>query len=157
MSRKLRPSTPGHKQKGYYGNQPIKEAEGHGGVVTVRKGMQRAIKTPCVECPFRRDSAPGYLGGYTPEMYMEATFSPASLACHRSPGFHEGEIEKQRVCTGLAAFRANTGFIASVPHPQGGLVSSAAHESTQFVGSDAETYFASPEEFIAHHKPGQKR
>jgi hypothetical protein len=156
--KKLRPSTPGEKQKGYYGNRPVKADQGTGGVQVVRKGMQRAIKTPCVECPFRRDSAPGYLGGYTPEMYMDATFSPVSLACHKSPGFHEGEIDKQRVCTGLAAFRANTGYIASVVAPRGqiGVVPVITHESTQFVGHDEETYFATPQEFIDHHGPGQK-
>lgn len=153
--RKLRPSLPAEKHKGYYGNKPVKAEEGTGGVKMHAKGMQRAIKVPCVECPYRRDSAPGYLGGYTPEMYMEATFSPVSLACHKSKGFHEGEIESQRVCTGLAAFRANTGYIASLPMPNGGCAPSHAHESTQFVGHDEEVYFATPDEFIAHHGPGQ--
>lgn len=129
-------------------------------MVTVEKGMQRAIKSPCVECPFRRDAAPGYLGGYTPEMYLDAVFSPASLACHNSHGFHTGDIEKQRLCTGLAAFRANTGWIASVTleTPLGPFtVPSAAHASTQYIGHDEEHYFATPEEFIAHHAPGQKK
>ncbi|AHC30578.1 hypothetical protein CC53_gp161 [Rhizobium phage vB_RleS_L338C] len=114
--------------------------------------------------PFRRDSASGYLGGYTPEMYLDAVHSPASLACHRSPGFHEGDIEKQRVCTGLAAFRANIGHIAStdamVERWDGkghvwSKVPTAAHESTQFVGCDDETYFGNEQEFYDHHKPGQ--
>lgn len=153
---KLRPATPGEKQKGYYGNRPVKVEQGTGGIRETTKGMQRAIKVPCVECPFRRDSAPGYLGGYTPEMYMDVTFSPASLACHKSNGFHEGEIERQRVCTGIAAFRANTGHIASILTNHSGAVPTAAHESTKFVGSDTETYFATAEEFCAHHKPGQE-
>lgn len=155
--RKLRPATPGHKQKGYYGAEPVKAASGTGGIKVVAKGMKDAIKTPCVECPFRRDSASGYLGGYTPDMYMSATFSPASLACHKSPGFHEGEIEKQRHCTGLAAFRANTGYIASVRLPGGGVSPSHAHDSTKLVGSDTEVYFATPEEFCEHHEPGQRK
>jgi len=159
MTRKLRPSTPGDKQKGYYGNQPVKAGQ-ETPIVAVAKGMKCAIKTPCVECPFRRDSAPGYLGGYTPEMYLKATFSPASLACHKSKGFHEGEIEEQRVCTGLAAFRANNGYIASVQtedqHGRPVLVPTSAHESTQFVGSDTETYFETPEEFYFHHEKGQR-
>lgn len=153
---KFKPSLPGEKQKGYYGNKPVKEADGHQGIRTVKKGMQRAIKSPCVECPFRRDSAPGYLGGYTPEMYLEAVRSPASLACHKSAGFHEGKIESQRVCTGLAAFRANIGHIASVVHPQYGVVPSQAHESTQYVGCDDEHYFGNEQEFYDHHKPGQE-
>lgn len=154
MTKKLRPSTPGDKQKGYYGSKPLKEGQ-ETPIMLTPKGMQRAIKTPCVECPFRRDSASGFLGGYTPEMYLEAAISPASLACHRSPGFHEGDIEKQRVCTGLAAFRANIGYIASIEHPSGGIIPTAAHASTQFVGSDDEIYFGTEEEFYNHHKPGQ--
>lgn len=155
MTKKIRPSTPGHKQKGYYGSRPVKEGQ-ETPIIPVAKGMQRAIKTPCVECPFRRDSASGYLGGYTPEMYLDAVKSPASLACHRSKGFHEGEIEQQRLCTGLAAFRANIGHIASVLHPAYGAVPTVAHESTQFVGSDDETYFGTEQEFYDHHKPGQE-
>lgn len=153
--KKLRPSTPGEKQKGYYGNRPIKEGQ-ETPIITVKKGMQRAIKTPCVECPFRRDSASGYLGGYTPEMYLDAVKSPASLACHKSPGFHEGDIEKQRVCTGLAAFRANIGHVAAVDTPYG-RIPTAAHESTQYVGCDDETYFGNEKEFYDHHKPGQQK
>jgi hypothetical protein len=152
VTKTLRPSKTGAEHKGYYGNQPVKAEEGIGGLRTVQKGMRDPAPTPCRECPLRRDSASGYLGGYTPEMYIEVLHSPASLACHCSPGFHEGTIETQRHCTGVAAYRANVGHIAQV----GGLPT-GAHRATQIIGADTETYFASPEEFIAHHKPGQGR
>lgn len=155
MTRKIRPSKTAEEQKGYYGNKPIKEGKG-GNLVSTDKSMKLASKSPCRECPFRRDSVPGYLGGYTPEMYLDAVKSPASLACHCSPGFHEGEIERQRVCTGLAAFRANIGHIASILHPVYGAVPAEAHKSTQHVGSDDETYFGTEREFYDHHKPGQE-
>lgn len=146
----LRPAK--QKPVGIYDNSTVKEATGNGGIQLVRKGMQLALPVPCVECPLRRDSAPGYLGGYTPEMYVEILHGPASIACHCSPGFHEGDIPRQRHCTGVAAFRANVGHIAAVH----GLVS-AAHLSTVEVGPDREVFFASDEEFVAHHKPGQVR
>lgn len=117
--------------------------------------MKPAVKLPCVECPLRRDSAPGYLGGYTPEMYLEVMFSPASIACHSSPGFHEGEVGKQHHCTGVAAFRANVGWIASVEH-NGVMMPTYAHQSTREIGSDTEHYFASAQEFYDHHKKGQE-
>lgn len=130
--------------------------EDTGGVLATPRRMQRAIKTPCAECPLRRDSVPGYLGGYSPEMYLEVLHGPASLACHSSPGFHEGVIETQRVCTGVAAYRANVGHVCIANVPGHGPVVTAAQESTDFIGPDAEHYFASPEEFYNHHKPGQK-
>lgn len=150
---KIKPSRPGSKHKGYYGNKVVKKDTG--GIVMHPVGMQVAIKTPCVECPFRRDSAPGYLGGYSPNMYMDVVLSPASLACHKSEGFHEGEIEKQRHCTGLAAFRANLGWIASVD-VGGVLVPTIAHASTKIVGADQEVYFGTATEFIEHHTKGQQ-
>lgn len=153
---KIKPSRPGHKQRGYYGNRPVKAEQGTGGIALTEEHMQHACPVPCVECPLRRDSAPGYLGGYTPEMYLEVLHSPASIACHSSPGFHEGDIGRQRHCTGVAAYRANVGWIASIRHPDMPmLVPTLAHESTRLIGHDEETYFASAQEFVDHHRPGQ--
>jgi hypothetical protein len=148
----MKPSRSADQHKGYYGAEPIKEKEGTGGVKVTRVGMKPAIKEPCRECPLRRDSVPGYLGGYTPKMYTDIMHGPASIACHSSEGFHEGQIEKQRHCTGVAAYRANVGHICAI---QGRPT--AAHTSTQLIGHDEEHYFASPEEFVAHHEPGQKK
>jgi hypothetical protein len=154
MQPKFKPSVPGEKHKGYYGNKPIKKDEGTGGVIATRRGMQEALPSPCVECPLRRDSAPGYLGGYTPEMYIEVLHSPASLACHRSQGFHEGVIETQRHCTGVAAYRANVGHVC-MAHTPAGIIVTNAHDSTVLIGEDHEHYFSSPEEFVEHHRKGQ--
>lgn len=150
----FRPSVPGEKHRGYYGAKPIKKEEGTGGLKSSPAAMKPALRAPCVECPLRRDSAPGYLGGYTPEMYLEILHSPASIACHSSKGFHEGVIETQAHCTGVAAYRANVGHICSVP-TEHGLVPTSAHLSTQLIGSDTEHYFATPQEFYDHHIEGQ--
>lgn len=139
--------------KGYYGNEHIKDD--NGGLAITSATMQRAIKKPCNECPLRRGCAPGHLGGYSPEMYRDVLYSPASLACHRSPGFHEGDIGRQRHCTGVAAFRANVGYISSIRRPDGSVMQSIAHDSTKLVGHDEVTYFATYEEFHAHHKEAQ--
>jgi len=156
---KLKPSRPAEKHKGYYGAEPIlKDVDP--GVRPTAVAMQPPLKKPCAECPLRRDSAPGYLGGYTPEMYVDILYSAAMIACHSSPGFHEGDIATQRQCTGVAAFRANVGHIASVdvPSPTGPItVPTTAHTATQIIGSDTENYFADEDEFCAHHEPGQTR
>lgn len=137
--------------KGEYSNTNSKEKQGTGGLVLSKESMKPALPHACVECPLRRDAVPGYLGGYTPEMYVEVLHSPASLACHASPGFHEGDIGRQHHCTGVAAYRANVGHICQHRGHQ-----TLAHESTKLIGSD-DRFFESPEEFIAYHKPHQKR
>lgn len=116
-----------------------------GGMQRVAKGMKVARKASCAECPLRRDSIAGYLGGYSPEMYLDVLHGDASLACHSSKGFHQGTIETQHVCTGVAAYRANVGHVCF----------STAHDSTVAIGEDREHYFGSPSEFHDHHAPGQ--
>lgn len=160
MSRKpLRPAATGDQHRGYYGNKPIKAEEGNGGIVSTDKKMKLAVDTPCRECPLRRDSAPGYLGGYTPEMYMEVMHSPASIACHSSPGFHEGDIERQRHCTGVAGYRANVGHVCQIKTEDGLVMTTTAHDSTKAIGArddSEERYFSSPAEFYEHHIRGQE-
>lgn len=144
-------------EKGVYHDRHSKFDMGGIRTIEAGAGMKLAKERSCKECPFRRDSEPGFLGGYSPEMYVEAVLSPASLACHCSPGFHERVIETQLHCTGLAAFRANIGHICSVPHPELPLlVPTEAHKSTQVVGHDEEQYFATIDEFVEHHRKGQK-
>lgn len=142
-------------EKGTYHNRHSSFDDG--GIKVVEKGMKTAKKTSCKECPFRRDAAAGYLGGWSPEMYIDAVLSPVSLACHCSPGFHEKPpvIETQLHCTGLAAFRANIGYICSIPHPVAGLIPADAHKSTQAIGHDEDQYFSTIMEFVEHHRAGQ--
>ena len=140
----------GTKAQGYYGNKPVKQSEGTGGMQIARVPMGSPLRQACNECPLRRDSKPGYLGGYTPEMYIEILHSPASIACHSSPGFHEGDIARQRSCTGVAAFRANVDHVCQM-HGQ----TTHAQLATEIIGPDRDKFFASDDEFVKHHKPGQ--
>jgi hypothetical protein len=96
---------------------------------------------PCKECPLRRTSLRGYLGGYSVENYLTILHSDADIACHMSPGFHTGDLSKQRSCTGVAGYRANVGKMPRGPH---------AAEAVRTVGK-SEEYFASPTEFAQHH------
>lgn len=133
-----------------FGNRPAKTDSG--GIKLVRVGMKLAAKAPCAECPLRRDSVAGYLGGYSPAMYIDVLHGPASLACHSSKGFNTPDISEQRHCTGVAAFRANVGHVAAINGHE-----TASHLSTLAIGEDRETYFATDAEFVAHHSKGQKR
>lgn len=151
IERRFKPSRPGSEHRGYHGNQPVKKDEGTGGLVLAGAPMPPALPSPCVECPLRRDSAPGYLGGYTPKMYLEILHSPASIACHARAGFHSGETGKQRHCAGVAAFRANVGHVCELHG-----VLTKAQESTDLIGQDKEHYFASDQELVAHHEKGRR-
>ncbi|MCY1299880.1 hypothetical protein D9M70_494250 [compost metagenome] len=115
-----------------------------GGLRTVPARMGPPTGVPCVECPARRDSKPGYLGGYSAEMYLQILHSPASIACHLSPGFQEGDIARQNHCTGAASYRANVGHLSG----------SAADDATRQAGRNA-AVFAHPVEFYRHHNGHQ--
>jgi hypothetical protein len=149
MTSKLRPAATPEQHLGYYGNKPIKSDVGFGGFIRTKDHMKPPAKIPCRECPLRRDAAPGFLGGYTPEMYIAVLHSPASLACHCSKGFHTGEIGKQRHCTGVAGYRANVGIL------RGAAADTATRAMENYPRDLTEDFFSSPEEFYAHHKPGQ--
>jgi hypothetical protein len=98
-------------------------------------------RKPCVECPLSRTSTPGYLGGYTPQQYIDVLHEIGDIACHLSPGFPNNRAE-QRSCTGVAMFRANVGVVA---------LANNARAAVNHVGADTEAAFASDAEFLAHH------
>lgn len=106
-----------------------------------------AAKEPCRECPLRRDSIPGYLGGYSWVNYLEIMHSDADIACHMSPGFHQRDLSRQRACTGVAAYRANVSKL-----PRGGK----GRESVLLIGQNREDFFGSAIEFAIHHRSALK-
>jgi hypothetical protein len=103
-------------------------------------------KVPCKECPFRRDSIPGWLGGGDhgdATSYRLLAHSDANVACHCSPGFAADDAERKRPCAGLAIYRNNV-----LKKPRDGEAARACLE----VGKDeADTVFKTPMEFFEHH------
>lgn len=99
-------------------------------------------KRPCAECPLRRVSEPGELGGYEPFQYTDILHGPASIACHMSKGFATGDLEAQRHCCGVAHYRANNGVVA-----WGG-----AGDAVARAGENRDAVFANPQEFLDHHR-----
>ncbi len=69
-------------------------------LITSSEARQTPIQhtSPCSDCPFRRDSLPGWLGGNTPLDFVRMAHSETSYRCHAKIGPH---------CAGLAIFRAN--------------------------------------------------
>lgn len=90
----------------------------------------RQHKVPCSDCPWRRDSIPGWLGGDTPEAWVHEAHSDNRVDCH---------VITNQQCVGLAIYRAN---VCKSPRDPEALRQSP----------NRDTVFASPVEFIDHHQ-----
>lgn len=89
--------------------------------------------SPCSECPWRRNSAPGWLGSeQTPEEWVRTAHRDDTVECH---------VHAPSLCAGIAIYRTNVAKQlrdVSVPRLPGDKVS----------------VFATPAEFIRHHRQG---
>lgn len=101
-------------------------------------------RKPCASCPFRRSVEPGTLGGSPPETFIGQAFACFWLPCHEQaeevePGRHRYTNDTPQ-CAGAAIYRAN------------------AHANIRNgdrilrLEADKDLVFASPAEFLAHHK-----
>jgi hypothetical protein len=103
-------------------------------------------RDPCPKCPFRKDSAPGWLGGHSPRDLLDVVLRDGAWPCHQT---HEGmSFEAARKhptvqhCGGAAAFASN---ICKVSRD----TEVAAHQ--RVVGRRADV-FGLPQGFLAHHR-----
>ena len=99
-------------------------------------------KSPCAECPWRKESIPGFLGPYDAEKWSEMAHSEAPIACHMTIDFvEEGQgawdDPKIRQCAGAAIFRTNT--FKKPRHPKIATL------------PRSEKVFSNSREFLAHH------
>jgi len=103
--------------------------------------LKRTQRTkPCHDCPFAKHTAPGALGGSTPEVYMGQIQGPFWLPCHNSSGYEESRRDPgHEQCAGAAIFRANTGLEQLMP-------SALLH-----LPADDSQVFRGPVEFLQHH------
>lgn len=84
---------------------------------------------PCSDCPWRRDSLPGWLGGNTPEQWRQWAHGETRVDCH---------VFINQQCAGLAIYRAN-------------VCKSVRDASILKLPGDKESVFGTPAEFINHH------
>jgi len=72
---------------------------------------RKPCKRPCANCPWKKDSARGYLGGNSVGVYADSIRSDRRLACHsRAPGSESLPSEliaAADVCTGYVMARVN--------------------------------------------------
>lgn len=88
---------------------------------------KRQLTKPCSDCPLRRDSLQGWLGGSTPDEYARLCHSDFVVECH----VHAGSR-----CAGLAIYRTNVAKRQPVEHA---------------LPADRGLVFATPMEFLEHH------
>jgi hypothetical protein len=97
--------------------------------------------TPCKECPFRRDIAPGTLGGSPATTYIGQVNGQFWLPCHCSTNYSDPnwktDLSKPQ-CAGAAIFRANVGVRVA--------------PSLLVLPQNNRTVFNSFEGFLAHHE-----
>lgn len=105
---------------------------------------------PCVECPFRRTSAPGYLGeaSYQPMAFIGPHWmGEAKLPCHMQVDWlaldRQAQIEKSHTCVGYAIMNKNT---AKMPR------NAADADTVRKTEANHELIFSNLGEFIEHHK-----
>lgn len=97
------------------------------------KGQHRKC---CSDCPWARDSLPGWLGGTSADDWLRAAHGNVMISCHTLTGAQ---------CAGSAIYRRNVLKRVELP-----LLTLPA---------DKEKVFATPTEFKAHHeaKPMSKK
>lgn len=103
-------------------------------------------KTPCKQCPWRRTSAPGWLGAATPQEFLGAVLAEADMPCHIAVDYEDPNWQAQLptapTCAGSLAFMQN---IAKLPRDP-----DLAAKRNQ-VEPDREAVFCRPDEFLSHH------
>lgn len=93
-----------------------------------RKKVKTQHTSPCVDCPFSRQSVRGWLGPLTAEEWMIVAHSDRKLMCHTG--------DKQ--CAGAAIFRANV-----CKHPR--------DPEALELPRNTKKVFSWDNEFLAHH------
>jgi hypothetical protein len=107
-----------------------------------------AWKKPCHDCPWRRESAPGWLGGYDADWFTDHIRSELPLVCHTALGNghydHLSDEEKREqvpLCAGSLIVQKNMCKIPRNPD-----LASAVKEVER-----NPSVFNHPQEFLNHH------
>jgi hypothetical protein len=94
---------------------------------------------PCKECPWRRDSQPGYLGPLDAETWLVAAHGDQPIACHETIKSSDQPWNELKQCRGSAIFRAN-------------VFKSPRNRDVAVGPLDTKMVFGTNEEFLEHHE-----
>lgn len=107
---------------------------------------------PCNECPWRKTSAPGWLGASTPEQFLAQSEAGIKMPCHCAVNYERADWEEQSAtaprCAGHAIYLRNRCKMPTEP----GL---AAFVRT--VEPDRDNVFGNGVEFLTHHRGDPER
>lgn len=109
---------------------------------------------PCNECPYRRVSAPGWLGesSYDPEEFLKQLNLHFGHPCHKAVDWdgtddHADDLDMAVMnappCIGMIQFCKNTAKMFDYP---------VLEKARKLMPVDTENVFANRQEFIDHHK-----
>lgn len=100
------------------------------------------MKKPCKECPFRKQSAPGYLGAasWQPELFL-SQIEHRPMSCHMSVDWEAGEEDSDHVCVGSLQFLKNS---CKLPRDKDYAEIVRASERSEDI-------FQNRQQFINHH------
>ena len=98
------------------------------------KPAKRQHKSPCCDCPWSRESLPGWLGGLTTRQWLSEAHGEIRIECHTLKGMQ---------CAGSAIYRGN---VCKQPHDP----------SILLLPANREEVFSTPMEFEAHHGAGEE-
>ena len=110
--------------------------------------MKPCKDTPCSQCPMRRKSMPGWLGADVPESFIQTVHRADEMPCHVSVNYENPEWRDQlqpgdegsaTACAGVAIYHAN-------------ILKRPRDRNVRTLDPDKVNVFASPTEFIAHHR-----
>lgn len=106
--------------------------------------MQHQHKTPCAECPWRKVSPAGWLGGHPAEYYADAVAAGEVPACHLKD--HGPESDDTAFCAGALACMTNQAMLPMGQHPG----QETATEARQDTPPNPEVFFHHSQ-FFEHH------
>lgn len=104
--------------------------------------------TPCNACPFRRDSAPGWLGASDAHEFIQAALSECQMPCHctidyEDPHWEQTQYPDAPICAGSLVFLRNN---CKLPRDE------TLKAMTRAVEQDRESVFCFRQEFVDHHE-----
>lgn len=101
--------------------------------------LPEATKTPCNECPWRRNAARGWLGPFDAEQWVALAHGEEAIACHKTIEVEDDWTQPGiRQCAGAATYRGN---VAKRPRDP----------EVALLPADRDAVFANPREFTEHH------
>lgn len=106
---------------------------------------QQQHHTPCAQCPWRKTSAPGWLGASTPLQFLAQAESEIKMPCHCAVDYESkdwpAQVKRAPRCAGHATYLRNR---CKVPRDRQLAAFVASVERDPAV-------FSNPAEFVAHH------